>query len=405
MSAHSDHDYTSQLLSQALQVPLDVVPVVKVLRECLRRTASGAVQSYPIPARFGRRATRVQRLARFLDAHDEFLDVIVIEVRDGRSYHEHHNAVHLLAVQALRHWSADAHATAVVLYHVPVAALWRIQFVQIGLETRRNHATRQFQTMTTVTPAQQFCHDVSQPAQRAALFDQLLPLMQSPQAITLAQLHEGLTKMPTTPPEKLQQAIASAIDALNEHSEWVFQMMQQQGLGNRPKYAQMMIELDPLVSQWLELSQRLSALVDRQVNPSVAPAPMRTNPPVTTAPDGTLYTLNDIWEHTQPIRFVHSQVPYKVSSWQQVYREVLHQMYMSYGVEFINQMNNLHAREAKRDFFTNTTTECRNPKSIGPNDEWWYESNMSAQSMNAVIKRVYNLYNIAYDSFAVWVRR
>jgi hypothetical protein len=78
---------------------------------------------------------------------------------------------------------------------------------------------------------------------------------------------------------------------------------------------------------------------------------------------------------------------------------------MSYGVEFINQMNNLYAREAKRDFFTNTTTECRNPKSIGPNDEWWYESNMSAQSMNAVIKRVYNLYNIAYDSFAVWVRR
>jgi hypothetical protein len=405
VTAASDHDYASQLLRRALQVPLDVVPVVAVLRECLRRTASGVVQSYPIPARFGRRATRVQRLARFLDGHDESLDVIVIDVRDGWSYYQHLNALHLLAVQALRHWSDDAHATAVVIYHVPLAALWRIQFVQIGLETQRNHATRQFHTIATVTPAQAFCHDVSQPAQRAALFNQLLPLMQSPQAITLAQLQEGLTKMPTTPHEKLQQAIANATEALNEHSEWVFQMMQQQGLGNRPKYAQMMIELDPLATQWLELSQRLSVLVDRQVNPSVAPAPVLKNTPVTIAPEGTLYTLNDSWEHTQPIRFVHAQVPYKVSSWQQVYREILHQMYMSYGIEFINHMNHLHSREAKRDFFTNTTAECRNPKSIGPNDEWWYESNMSAQSMNAVIKRVYSLYNIAYDSFAVWVRR
>lgn len=397
---HESHTGIGAVVAGAFATPFSAQALLRLLRELFRRDMH-AHGTFPIPLSYAKRIHSCTRIARVQDHSGDVLDVIVVRVALPKTFERHHSQLHALAVQAARYWVSEPTFQSLIIYEMPFLKEWRLQVVTSHVVTERqpNNTYKSQTTTSGMRESRVESIDVDAVEQMMSYFS---ACAQAADAATIQQLCEGIQTMPKSPAESVEESTQTIHQALNEQFNRLTHLAQQSGFAERAAINDQQRVLSLAAAKWEENTKQLEQLLRTQEQ--LFSTLLLLPPDVVEQTGGVQYGLNNEWQNTKPRRFKHEGVEYRAREWQMVFREVLHQLYVKHGMTFINAMNASKTANAK-PFFAKTGDSFKSTRAIGVADEWFYETWLGANQINANIRRAYEVMNIPIDRFVVWVER
>ena len=389
-----------EVIARAFAKQFQAQAFVQMLRELFRRDIS-AYGAYPIPLSYAKRIQSCTRIGRVIDTSGDVLDVIVVRVALPKTFERHHSQLHALAVQAARYWVNEPSFQALVIYEMPLLSEWRLQVVTSHVATERqpNNTFKPITVTSGMRDSRVESMDVDAVEQMMSYFT---ACAQAADAATIQQFCEGIQTMPKSPAESVEESTQTIHHALNEQFNRLTHLAQQSSFAERAAINDQQRVLSLAAAKWEEHTKELEQLLRTQEQ--LFSTLLLLPPDVVEQTGGTQYGLQNEWQNTKPRRFRHDGVEYRAREWQIVYREVLHQLYIKNGKAFIDAMNASKTPNAK-PFFAKTGESFKSTRAIGLADDWFYETWLGANQVNASIRRAYEVMNIPLNHFVVWVER
>jgi hypothetical protein len=363
--------------------------LLNLLRQWCKQPPQQMRMTFELPSNYVAHVDRCQRIGQFT-VDGEPLDVVVIHVRQLATWVHKQHVLHALVVRALRSWSV-ADFRAVVAYVAPDGTQWRMQLVEQEIE-RYQTPQGTSKTRQRVTSATLYRIEITANHVSIIPFTYWEALKYSSTPIQLNQLKEAHMALPSTPTEAFERAYEASIAAIEEYERILQTSQKTLTFAERAKIHEQLGKLHQLAHQWQLSVQPLIQLM-RIENIQ------RDTTNQLVEPEGVPLTLDDSWRFRKPTAMRHGEKIYLVNNWQGVYATVIRMFIENYGDEFISKMNGT-MQVTSRPFFSQQSEIYDRAAQV---NGWYYEAAQKANRMSAHIKRMYQLYNIPFDSFKVWV--
>ena len=362
-----------------------------LLRQWFKQPPQWQHISYVVPRQYQRHVQECRWVARYLDADDEPVDVVVVVAQQPYTWQAKHHILHAVAVRALRSWAVLPDFRSVVVFVTPDRSQWRMQYIEQEIESYRDYLGT-IKARQRVTLGSHYRLDMVIECWKLIPFAYWHTLQELPRAVTIHELKEAYMSVPAHPAEAFQRAHEQGIAAIEAYVQQLQASMSALSFAERAKINEQLATLHQLADQWERASRPMAQFLAGNSG-----AVHRSNP---SPHQGTALRLDDNWAHRKPVTVQHGEQTYKVRSWSELYTVILHNLYKARGLDFIELINNQY-HTSGQNFFSRVDDDFIRSTQI---DGWYFDTNLSAGQIAMRIKRIYQMLQIPLDSFVVWVQ-
>jgi hypothetical protein len=398
MQLHSAlYEQSRAIIAQGFSQPFDAQHFMRMFREVVARDTKN-LRKFEVPEHYATCIARCDLLATYRDAVGDELHVIHITIIDTQTFLQFHGRLHSFLVKHAKRWLQDDVYTIWVIYDAPGIGQWRMQIVtgtkppvlRGGVYTSVPKVTRIRAHRLESTDSESVAAAVAYYANCAHT-----------QRPTVEHLSAGVTTMTKQPIEIIQALTTQMHTAVDDQYRRLAYLEQTKGFADRVVINDQQRAFVEAVHQWEIAVEQLMTVLDEHESLFAD----ENTVTIQKIEDrlGVEVGVHDAWQHTKPRRFRFEGREFQVREWQQVYREVLQQLYIRHGEAFVTAMNS--ARQSSKPFFAREGSIYKSTRSIAVTEAWYYETWLGAQSINANIRRAFDVMGVNPASLVVWIQK